>query len=348
MEESIEQEITKLIEQEATKLIEDYNSSIEKLSNSTNSKIHAILTSTNDTAAADDDDDIPTNEDKIKLVKYIFNNQVAKLIEKLHSDMLEIKNKISPNIENKNKKALLIGINYNNSKYELDGCMNDTQNIKLNLTTRCGFNEDNILVLSDTTLIKPTKQNILDELIKLLSTSVAGDILFFSYSGHGTDIFVEKKIKEEDELIVTSDLEYIMNYELDTILKDYLNKDVTLFLLFDSCQSDTIVNLKYKYLDTSVLNLNITKPDVEETVGNVYMISSSMNSTLATETNIDDEIQGVMTWAFLKTLNIHKSKPLSWSKYILTMRNILKQKNYKQIPQFHSGKSICLVDNFIL
>ena len=347
MEESIEQEVTKLIEQEASKLIEDYNSAIKKLTNSTNSKIHTILTSTNDTAANDDD---PINEDKIKLVKYVFNSQVAKLIEKLHSDMLQIKNKISPSIENKNKKALLIGINYNNSKYELDGCMNDTQNIKLNLTTMCGFNEDNILVLSDSdsTLMKPTKQNILAELIKLLSTSVAGDILFFSYSGHGTDIFAEKKIKEEDELIVTSDLEYIMNYELDTILKDYLNKDVTLFLLFDSCQSDTIVNLKYKYLDTSVLNLNITKPDVEETVGNVYMISSAMNSTLTTETNIDDEIQGIMTWAFLKTLNIHKSKPLSWSKYILIMRNLLKQKKYIQIPQFHSGKSICLVDNFIL
>ena len=81
----------------------------------------------------------------------------------------------------KNKNALLIGCNYNNTKYKLNGCINDVNNIK-SLITNIGFNNNNINILTDDTEKKPNKINILTELTNLLSNSNANDLLFFSYS----------------------------------------------------------------------------------------------------------------------------------------------------------------------
>ena len=63
--------------------------------------------------------------------------------------------------EFKNKKALLIGINYIGTSNELFGCINDvhsiTERIKLN-----GFT--NITTLTDLTTNKPTKDNICESI----------------------------------------------------------------------------------------------------------------------------------------------------------------------------------------
>ena len=42
------------------------------------------------------------------------------------------------------KKALLIGINYVGSEYELSGCINDVKNVRQFLTDNCKFSSSNI------------------------------------------------------------------------------------------------------------------------------------------------------------------------------------------------------------
>ena len=60
------------------------------------------------------------------------------------------------------KLALIIGINYTGKNGELRGCITDTQKIINMLKTRCGYNDSQIILLTDETPIKPTKTNILN------------------------------------------------------------------------------------------------------------------------------------------------------------------------------------------
>eukprot|EP00039_Didymoeca_costata_P009642 m.128028 g.128028 ORF g.128028 m.128028 type:complete len:210 (-) comp14556_c0_seq7:508-1137(-) len=94
---------------------------------------------------------------------------------------------ITPNMHGR-KIALLIGITYRGTSGELAGCINDIKCMKFLLTKRCGYSEENIVMLSEEERDpkrKPTRQNIMNWIDWLVSHSQPGDRLFFQYSGHG-------------------------------------------------------------------------------------------------------------------------------------------------------------------
>ena len=254
----------------------------------------------------------------------IFNNNINNLIA------------YQPNIDTnfKNKNALLIGCNYNNSAYQLNGCINDVNNIK-SMIKNIGFN--NINVLTDETDKTPNKINILTELTNLLSNSNNNDLLFFSYSGHGSQV-VDRNGDEtdgRDEAMVPLDFNVITDDELKKVIQTYLKPNVTLFALFDCCNSGTILDLKYQYLDS--LNYdNYTENDKAiDTIGNVIMISGCTDNQTSADAFINNTSQGAMTWAFIESVN---SKPkLSWRELIQNMRKLLTNSQYTQIPQLSTG-----------
>jgi hypothetical protein len=61
----------------------------------------------------------------------------------------------------KNKRGLLIGINYNGTDAQLNGCINDTMSIHTALTSSYGFKTDDISIITDDTEKKPTRDEIL-------------------------------------------------------------------------------------------------------------------------------------------------------------------------------------------
>merc|ERR1712228_665535 len=90
--------------------------------------------------------------------------------------------------------GLCIGCNYPNSKMKLNGCVNDcANNVKL-CVNKLGVPPNEIMVLADEACpgVKgaspPTKQNIISSIQRLVSGAQSGDMLFFSYSGHGTQV----------------------------------------------------------------------------------------------------------------------------------------------------------------
>jgi hypothetical protein len=86
---------------------------------------------------------------------------------------------------------------------------------------------------------------------------------------------------------------------------------------------------------------------VEETIGNVFMISGCMDTQTSADAYINKQAQGAMTWSFLETLN--SKSTLSWNELIVNMRSLLANSQYEQIPQFSSGKNIDFITkNFIL
>ena len=264
-----------------------------------------------------------------------YNTNVEILTSELNKCIQKIQNYIPKQIStNKNKKALLIGINYTGTKDELKGCINDANSIKERISNK-GFN--NITVMTDLTSKKATKANILEEFKNLLSNSQEGDLLYFLYSGHGTYL-IDKNNDETtgyDQCIVPCDLNIITDDELKTLIQTYLKPNVTLFAMFDSCFSGSVLDLKYQYMDS--LNYdNYSENNKElETNGDVFMISGCTDYQTSADANINNKANGALTWSFLEAL---KQNPnCSWRELVKKMRDLLKTSQMSQIPQFSSG-----------
>jgi hypothetical protein len=84
------------------------------------------------------------------------------------------------------KKALLIGISYLGQRGELKGCINDVRCLRFMLTQKFGWPESAIVLLTEEECDParmPTKQNMIRWMEWLVQGSIAGDSLFFGYSG---------------------------------------------------------------------------------------------------------------------------------------------------------------------
>jgi hypothetical protein len=270
-----------------------------------------------------------------------YNANVNILKNALTQAITKIQNYIPKQVTNANnsnnsKKALLIGINYTGTQNELYGCINDVNSIKERIVKQ-GFSDNNIRILTDLTSNKANRVNILEEFKNLLINSKAGDFLFLLYSGHGS--YTRDRNGDEkngyDELIVSCDLQGILDDELKSLIQTYLKADVTLFAMFDSCCSGSVLDLKYQYLDSLNYDKYTENPNDLETVGNVFMISGCTDEQTSADAVINNKATGAMTWSLLEGL---KQNPnCSWRELIKTMRDLLKTSQYTQIPQFSSG-----------
>jgi len=246
------------------------------------------------------------------------------------------------------KQSLLIGINYIGTPNELYGCINDANNIN-----ECfkAYSITNTCIMTDLTNKKPTKQNIMNELNNLLVQSYPGDSIFFSFSGHGSNI-VDRSADEldgYDELIVplgfTNNINsFIVDDELRTLVDLRLRSGVKLFMLFDSCFSGTILDLKYHYLDSDNYENVTVNPKVSETKSQVITISGCKDSQYSADTVVDygnkkNMYSGAMTYSFLKTIQDLGVK-ISFRTLLQNMRTILKEGGYEQIPQLLSGQQL--------
>jgi hypothetical protein len=254
---------------------------------------------------------------------------------------MAVQNFVPKNITITNRKhALIIGINYTGTPNELYGCINDANSIKEYIAKKGGFNSVN--VMTDLTNVKASRANILNALNQTLQIARPGDLVFLYYSGHGS--YIRDRSGDEktgyDQMIIPCDFNPIIDDELKSIIQSGLKKDVTIFAMFDSCFSGTVLDLKYQYLDS--LNYdNYTENDKQlETLGNVMMISGCTDYQTSTETVFNGKDGGALTWSFLEALKQNPNS--SWRELVKSMRNILKGKNLSQIPQFSCG----LFENF--
>jgi hypothetical protein len=243
---------------------------------------------------------------------------------------------VSDNITKNNKKALLVGINYTGTNNQLNGCINDVLSIEKYLK------EFTCTMLTDNTIMKPTGDNILSEFTELLKKAVIGDILFFAFSGHGS--YIKDNNNEEldgnDELIYPIDGNYITDDKFKQIIDTHLKVGVTLFALFDSCNSGTMLDLRYNFLtDESITNYENSKNN--ETTGNVYMISGCKDNQYSIDGIFNGKRNGALTWAFLECIKSNQS----WKVLVNTMRTRLAEGDYGQVPQLSSGKQIDINNN---
>jgi hypothetical protein len=270
------------------------------------------------------------------------NMMMKTVLIKIKQNKITVKPAVKPSVVKTSiKSAFLVGCNYIKSPYQLYGCINDVNNLNSILTSRYKFNKT--IILTDNTTTKPTKTNILNNFKNLLINSQVGDTLFFCFSGHGSQTYDFSGDEKDglDELIVSVDLNYIIDDEFNSLLVTYMKDNVKLFLLFDSCHSASMLDLKYQYIDTSNLNKTTVNSNANNIKGTVVMISGCMDTQMSADAYINNKSQGAMTWSFINSIS--GNSPII--NIVNNMRNLLIKNKYDQIPQLSSNVNI---DNMTL
>lgn len=133
------------------------------------------------------------------------------------------------------KKALCVGINdYPGMSGDLRGCVNDAHGWSTLLQSK-GY--DITLLLDD----QATRANILAALSECAQSAGAGDLLAFTYSGHGSWVPDRGELDESDnrdETLAVYDGN-ILDDELRAILQS-IDPEASMSIISDSCHSGTI------------------------------------------------------------------------------------------------------------
>ena len=239
------------------------------------------------------------------------------------------------------KLALIIGINYIGKNGELNGCINDTKKIIEFLKTRCGYDDSNIILLTDETEVKPTKNNILNAIDTFVNRANNNNLkeLWFSYSGHGSYTWNyggDAEQDNKDEALVPLDYDtngLITDDVLNKNLVRKLPKDAKLFSIIDACHSGTSLDLPFVYR----VNNGIEEHGIEEDIVSVCKISGCRDSQTSADAFINNKYQGALTFTFIKTLNDFRYN-MTPKQIIGRMQNFIKQNGYTQIPTLAFSK----------
>lgn len=147
------------------------------------------------------------------------------------------------------KRALLVGINYPGTTYTLRGCVNDVMAMKDVLQNHFGFSD--ITMLTDK---EATTAAMLDGLEALVKDAAPGDILYFHYSGHGSQYPNQAGDDDEpdglDEIICPVDLNWRDKMIRDDDLHRIFNKvpaGVNLTVTLDCCHSGSALDQENQY-----------------------------------------------------------------------------------------------------
>lgn len=240
------------------------------------------------------------------------------------------------NISAQTKRAVIIGIDQyehtgkitsgslRGSWGNLDGAVNDALAVKEMLIAKFGFKQENITLLLDslgTKDLAATRENIISIIRnKLIEPSEKGDVVFFYYAGHGSQITNSKSPEKDkkDETIVPSDsylgtkddLRDIRDKELALLFNELVDKGVILTLIFDSCHSGSVARGKdddYKVRKLEPIEIDVADPveypRPEDRENGALVISAAQDYQTAKETKDEHgNPHGAFTYALIKAL----------------------------------------------
>ena len=243
------------------------------------------------------------------------------------------------------KKAVLCGINYNNTDIQLKGCENDVLHMKQLLINWCDYLEDNIICLTQETVV-PIKSNIVSSLNWLISDVKENDSIVFYYSGHGS--FVKDKNGDEsdgyDELIIPSDFEENGVIKDDWVFSNFISKipkNVNAFIFSDCCHSGTIVDLKYN-LKYQGKDFVISEENSKTVDANVFCLSACFDNQKAEETKLENVHQGVFSYFLQNSLRNRITEkaiaPFLFKDLLKEIYQNLIENNFEQRCQLSVGK----------
>lgn len=227
--------------------------------------------------------------------------------------------------------ALLVGCEYHDTKDYLPGCIYDVEMFKNYILKSVPL--ENISVMTDVEEIKPTKINIKNALIELISKSHEEKCnLIFHFSGHGSsipDMNFEESDGYDECLIPTNKIQSIDDVLLDDELHEIISKlcpKSKLFILTDCCHSGTNFDLKYSYKNE--INIPCSDSWLYTTKPNILKLSGCRDNQTSQSIYMNKTWKGALTMAFLASIN--KSKSIK--EIFKNVNNILSQMGMQQKP----------------
>eukprot|EP00276_Gloeochaete_wittrockiana_P004318 CAMPEP_0184643872 /NCGR_PEP_ID=MMETSP0308-20130426/689_1 /TAXON_ID=38269 /ORGANISM="Gloeochaete witrockiana, Strain SAG 46.84" /LENGTH=296 /DNA_ID=CAMNT_0027072103 /DNA_START=224 /DNA_END=1114 /DNA_ORIENTATION=+ len=252
------------------------------------------------------------------------------------------------------KRSLNIGINYYRSpQHKLNGCINDAKCMKYLLQTKFGYQESDMLMLTDEEtdpLKRPTRANIINAMRWLVIGVKPGDHLFFSYSGHGSQVrnVDGQEADGMDETILPEDFQsagQIVDNEINRMLVLSLPPGVRLTAVMDCCHSGTGLDLPYIYtasagaIHTYCENNVYSLPNGRQGLGEAVLFSACSDFQKSADTNaLSGTVStGAATYSFIAA--IEASKGYSYASLLLAMVHTLQTSRSKtqQLPQISSS-----------
>ncbi|KAG9227383.1 hypothetical protein CCMSSC00406_0004078 [Pleurotus cornucopiae] len=152
-------------------------------------------------------------------------------------------------------RSAMIGINYFGQDGQLSGCINDSKNVTRFLCSQFGYQENDIVVLTDEATNPrqlPTRENMIRAMEWLVRDAQPNDSLFFHYSGHGGQTKDLDGDEEDGFDEVVYPVDYVENGHItDSDMHDIMVKPLPagcrLTAIYDSCHSGTALDLPYVY-----------------------------------------------------------------------------------------------------
>jgi len=277
------------------------------------------------------------------------------------------------------KRAFLVGINYRGSECELGGCINDVIMMKEFLINHYNYKEENILLLSDDTKNKPTRENILQGWEWLISSTKAKDFkkkyvkmkndekynYVFHYSGHGSQVKDVNGDEEDgmDETICPIDFKkkgMIIDDDIREKLAKQVPENSQLISIIDACHSESSFDLLWT-AKVSILNRFIAKifgrkikfelvkvGEYEPTMGEIIVLSGCKDKETSADIKINGKGNGALTYALIQVLQEAKFN-IKCDELLINIRKYIKKnKLSSQVPCLSFGKNGDISRDFIL
>ncbi|GMN41087.1 hypothetical protein TIFTF001_010305 [Ficus carica] len=151
------------------------------------------------------------------------------------------------------KRAVICGVSYKNTRRELKGCINDAKCMKYLLINKFKFPESSVLMLTEEETDpyrRPTKHNMRMALFWLVQGCQPGDSLVFHFSGHGSQQRNHNgdEVDGYDETLCPLDFEtqgMIVDDEVNATIVRPLPAGVKLHAIIDACHSGTVLDLPF-------------------------------------------------------------------------------------------------------
>jgi hypothetical protein len=257
------------------------------------------------------------------------------------------------------KHAVCVGINdYPGTYNDLSGCINDANDWAELLGNYFDFS-DNVTMLTDA---DATRKNIISALGDLVIGAKGGEVVVFTYSGHGTWVYDQGDPDESDnrdEAICAYD-DIIIDDEIRGIISK-INKEAHLVVISDSCHSGSVTRaqLRRTYEADNAAAENAPKPRYMPPLEEIDAIrtslipvrrrflypESNMTEVLlsgcnATEYSYDACINGRFNGAMtaMAVRLIKKNPKQTYRELHKKLRLILPSPRYPQAPQLEGSE----------
>lgn len=249
------------------------------------------------------------------------------------------------------KYALCVGINYPGTDGELAGCVNDALALRDFLVDRCAFPPENVVVLRDDiqgapaeTL--PTHANLLAQLGALLRRAVAGDRIFFSFSGHGGQSqyyrWRQREVDGRNEFLYPSDHAVsgtILDNTLYGMLRTELADGVTATIVTDACHSGSAWDLAHNAAPVQFRVATHQEPHehVAMRQKDVLVLSGCIDQQTSADAWFGADVGsfGAMTHSLLQCLGMCPEVTLKY--LLLFLKVVLHERSFAQSPQMSSS-----------